>query len=134
MLTTPELRKLSDSDLAHEVASVKDALMALQIGIRTGHRKDTHKISVLKKHLARVLTLLNQRKHAGEVVDTSDKSAAKALADARAELTKAPTTKKPTAKAEPKKAEKIEAKDDSVKVKAAPKKGLKEKLLGKKES
>ncbi len=63
-LTTDELRKLSPEDLQIEIDKTRHNLNTVHISIRTGKEKATHKAQNLKRHVARTLTIQNEKARA----------------------------------------------------------------------
>lgn len=62
ILTSSELRKLSDKDLALELTKAKHNLAVLKISIKTGKEKAVHQAKQLKSYIARVLTVQTELK------------------------------------------------------------------------
>lgn len=63
-----KLRDMKDEELEHEVLSLKQALFNMRVQHATGQLEKPHQIKAAKRDLARVLTLIRQRKLAGEAV------------------------------------------------------------------
>jgi len=130
MLTATDIRQLSNADIAQDIEKTQDLVYRQSMGVQTGHLKDSHTVGILKKHLARLKTTQTARRAASEDVE-SNADAAKKLATAHADLAKkAEPKKKAPAKAAAKKVE--DAGSDDVKVKKVEKKGLLDKITGKK--
>ncbi len=139
MLTTTEVRQLSDRDLVAETTSTRDLLVRQRMGTKTRHLKDTHLINTLKIHLARLLTISAERKANGTEVKESDKSVTTKLTEEKKKLTEEKTKDKKKAS----KPEQATTKDqdteilksnDKVKVKKVEKKSLLGSILKKKDS
>lgn len=62
-LTTEELRNLPDKDLKVELENARQNLNATRISIATTKEKAVHKSRQLKSQVARILTIMNERKH-----------------------------------------------------------------------
>lgn len=57
ILSTTELRNLSDKELQKELDKSRHNLAALRISIRTDKEKAVHKAKNLKAYIARILTI-----------------------------------------------------------------------------
>lgn len=88
MLTIQEIRQLSDRDITDELSRTRSASFRQQVSIRTGHLKDSHKIRILKKYIARLLTIIGERKKSGVAIEESVNDVVKKLKDSHAELEK----------------------------------------------
>lgn len=65
MLKARELREESPAELEKRITDMEDQLMHLRFQKATGQLDDVHKIRNLRKDLARVLTVLGEkRRHA----------------------------------------------------------------------
>ena len=56
-----ELRQLSDKKLREELVKVRRDSATIRFHAKTGQNQNTAKIAVLKKKIAQILTLLNER-------------------------------------------------------------------------
>lgn len=63
MYKTEELRKKSDQELLKLVSELKGKLLALRFENATGQLNETHLLKATKKDIAKVFTILNERKH-----------------------------------------------------------------------
>jgi len=104
MLKVAEIRQLSDKDIAAELSAARDLLFRQKMIVKTGHSKASHVIAQLKSFVARLLTVSQERKDSGEIVEKSDSAASKKMAEFKKGLTA--EEKKPAKKAATKKAEK----------------------------
>jgi len=64
MMTKDELKKLDASALVQEAESLKKELFNLKIGKITGQVKDTSQFQKLRRQIARVLMLKQQKQNA----------------------------------------------------------------------
>lgn len=126
MISATDIRQLSNADITTDITKTKDLIYRQSMGVHTGHLKDAHVIQVLKKHLARLLTMQTERRAMSKDVESSA-DAAKKLAAAHADLTKKNEPKK-KAVAETKTVEDVNT--DGVKVTKVEKKGLLDKITG----
>lgn len=135
MLTSSEIRQLSDFDLVAELGKSRNSLFRQKMGVKTGHLKDSHLIKNLKIYIARLLTEINHRKQFGEKVEKSDPAVSKKAADERSALEKSQEgkEKKRKVKAEKDDKKKVEEVKEEVagdvKVKKVEKKGLLKKVF-----
>lgn len=60
MKTPEELKKMNGKDLRKELTKARKAKMALTFEARTGQLAGAHKLRKAKKHIARILTALNE--------------------------------------------------------------------------
>ncbi|CRX36949.1 / rpmC / 50S ribosomal protein L29 /:432235 Reverse [Candidatus Hepatoplasma crinochetorum] len=63
MYKIEELRKKNDLELLKLVSELKGKLMALRFENATGQLNETHLVKQTKKDIAKVFTILNERKH-----------------------------------------------------------------------
>jgi large subunit ribosomal protein L29 len=61
MSTASELRELADDELRQKLAENKDELFNLRFQIVTGQLVDTRRIKVVKREIARILTVMRER-------------------------------------------------------------------------
>lgn len=137
MLSYKEISQLSNQDLMQALKRARDFLFRQRMGVRTSHLKDSHKVRLLKKHIARLLTENARRRKGGETVALSEASVLSKLSTIDADLAKPVKVK---AKSEKKvlKEEGAEGKEmpkassAQVRVKKAPeKKSVFQKFFGK---
>lgn len=69
-----ELQKMSIADLSAEVRECKHLVAKLRMGVSLQKEKDTAKLQKEKKHLARMLTVLTERKKAETALSKDEKS------------------------------------------------------------
>ncbi|BDV03090.1 50S ribosomal protein L29 [Candidatus Hepatoplasma crinochetorum] len=69
MYKTEELRKKSDQELLKLVSELKGKLLALRFENATGQLNETHLLKLTKKDIAKVFTILNERKHNIKIED-----------------------------------------------------------------
>lgn len=58
---TKDLRKKSDTELAAIISKLKAQLLEIRFSIANGEQEKLHTIKEIKKTIARVLTILNER-------------------------------------------------------------------------
>lgn len=63
MYKIEELRKKNDLELLKLVSELKGKLLALRFENATGQLNETHLVKHTKKDIAKVFTILNERKH-----------------------------------------------------------------------
>ncbi len=61
-----ELRNLKTEELKAKLADVRQELMNLRFQQVTGQLTDTSRLRLLRRDIARILTILNERRHAEE--------------------------------------------------------------------
>lgn len=61
MSTASELRELADDELRQKLAENKDELFNLRFQIVTGQLDDPRRIKVVKREIARILTVMRER-------------------------------------------------------------------------
>jgi large subunit ribosomal protein L29 len=61
-----EIRGLSDEELQQKLNELKSELIRLRTQVVTGTIKDTMAIRNIKKNIARILTVLNEKRRAGK--------------------------------------------------------------------
>jgi len=89
-----QLRDKPDDELRTELADTRDALFRLQLGQYTNQVTSTAEITKKRRDIARILTILNGRKHGHETQAQKSTAAAAPAAEAPAKK----TTKKAKAK------------------------------------
>lgn len=60
--TIKELRNMNDADLRKDVRTQENAVVKLRLGVQLGSEKDSAKYQRAKKQLARMKTVLSDRK------------------------------------------------------------------------
>lgn len=65
-----ELRKLSDADLTAKVSELRGNLMTLRFQQKSGQLDNGKKLTLVRKDIARALTVENERRH-GIKVETN---------------------------------------------------------------
>jgi len=61
MLSTQEIRQLQIKELHDELTRATRELVQVRMDIETGTSKESHKLTQLKKHIARVKTIMHQQ-------------------------------------------------------------------------
>ena len=61
-MTIEEIRKMTDEDLTSKVYELKNELLSLRFQAKTGQLDNGNKIILTRKEIARVLTVVNERK------------------------------------------------------------------------
>ncbi|MDR2827839.1 MAG: 50S ribosomal protein L29 [Acholeplasmatales bacterium] len=61
-MTTADIRKLANSDLESRIIQLKLDLFFLRLEHATGQLAKTHRISEIRKTIAQMMTILNERK------------------------------------------------------------------------
>jgi ribosomal protein L29 len=74
MLTKQEIRQSKDGELREDLAKSSTELLQTKIEILNGYSKESHKLNNLKRHVARLKTILleNKKKEVKEVKDVKD--------------------------------------------------------------
>ena len=69
MLTKQEIRQSKDGELREDLAKSCTELLQIKIEILNGYSKESHKLNGLKRHVARLKTILleNKKKEVKEV-------------------------------------------------------------------
>ncbi len=62
--TIKELQNMNDADLQKEIRSQENTVVKLRLGVKLGNEKDSAKYKREKKQLARMKTVLSDRKFA----------------------------------------------------------------------
>ncbi|MGI9659158.1 MAG: 50S ribosomal protein L29 [Gaiellaceae bacterium] len=58
-----EIRKMSDDELAEQLAETREELFNLRFQDATGALDNTAQLGVTKRHIARILTVQTEREH-----------------------------------------------------------------------
>ena len=61
-MTIEEIRKMTDEDLTSKVYELKNELLSLRFQAKAGQLDNGNKITNVRKEIARVLTVVNERK------------------------------------------------------------------------
>ena len=64
-MTTEEIRKMSNEEIVEKIKTTKSELLNLRIANDKGSLEKPHQINVLKKDVARMKTILNERNNGG---------------------------------------------------------------------
>lgn len=75
--TIKELKNMADADLRKEIAQQQHAVVKLRLGVQMGSEKDSAKYAREKKQLARMKTVLSDRKFEPKKNDDKDSQTAK---------------------------------------------------------
>lgn len=59
-----EIRELSAAEIQTKLRSTRDQLLQLRLRKHTGQVEKTHELHALRKDIARLETILNQKQHA----------------------------------------------------------------------
>ncbi len=62
MLKTAQIRDMTDDELRQRMEGLRKELFDLRTQVRAGRVEKPHKISLARKDMARILTILNERK------------------------------------------------------------------------
>jgi len=63
-MTSKEIRELSPEEIKTKVREIRDQLLQLRLRKQTGQVEKTHELRTLRKDIARLETILNQKKQA----------------------------------------------------------------------
>ncbi len=63
-MTSKEIRELSPSEISVKLRETRDQLLQLRLRKQTGQVEKTHELRALRKEVARLETILNQKKAA----------------------------------------------------------------------
>ncbi|MDP3068847.1 MAG: 50S ribosomal protein L29 [Opitutaceae bacterium] len=63
-MTSKEIRELSPAEINTKVKEKRDELLQLRLRKQTGQVEKPHQFRVLRKDIARLLTILNEKKRA----------------------------------------------------------------------
>lgn len=61
MLSTQEIRQLQAKELHDELARSTRELVQVRMDIETGTSKESHRLTEVKKHIARIKTIMNEQ-------------------------------------------------------------------------
>lgn len=64
LMTMDELRKKDAKALNKELLTVQKELANLRLHVKAGENKQSHKVTELKRYIARILTVKNELQHA----------------------------------------------------------------------
>ena len=62
-MTSKEIRDLSPSEIIAKLRETREQLLQLRLRKQTGQVEKTHEIRTLRKDIARLMTIQNQKKH-----------------------------------------------------------------------
>jgi large subunit ribosomal protein L29 len=63
-MTSKEIRELSPGEIDKKIRELRDELLRMRLKKNTGQVEKTHMFAVLRKDIARLLTILNEKKRA----------------------------------------------------------------------
>jgi large subunit ribosomal protein L29 len=63
-MTSKEIRELSPAEIATKLREIRDQLLQLKLRKQTGQVEKTHELRTLRKDIARLETIQNQKKQA----------------------------------------------------------------------
>lgn len=63
-MTSKEIRELSPEEIKTKVREIREQLLQLRLRKQTGQVEKTHELRTLRKDIARLETILNQKKQA----------------------------------------------------------------------
>jgi large subunit ribosomal protein L29 len=63
-MTSKEIRELSPAEIDKKIRELRDELLRLRLKKNTGQVEKPHMFRVLRKDIARLLTILNEKKRA----------------------------------------------------------------------
>jgi len=63
-MTSQEIRDLTAAEIETKISDTRDQLLHLRLRKQTGQVEKTHELRVLRKDIARLETVLNQKKAA----------------------------------------------------------------------
>jgi large subunit ribosomal protein L29 len=63
-MTPKEIRELSPAEITKKVRETRDQLLQLRLRKQTGQVEKTHELRALRKDIARLLTIQNEKKRA----------------------------------------------------------------------
>ncbi len=61
-MTSKEIRELSPEEIKTKVREIRDQLLQLRLRKQTGQVEKTHELRTLRKDIARLETILNEKK------------------------------------------------------------------------
>ncbi len=64
MMTAKEIRELSPAEITTKLRETREQLLQLRMRKQTGQVEKTHELRTLRKDIARLLTIENQKKKA----------------------------------------------------------------------
>ena len=67
-MTAKEIRELSSDEITVKVREARGQLLQLRLRKQTGQIEKTHELRVLRKDIARLLTIQNEKKRAAVAV------------------------------------------------------------------
>ncbi len=67
-MNSKEIRDLSPAEITTKIKEKRDELLQLRLRRQTGQVEKTHLLRVLRKDIARLLTILNEKKRAAPKV------------------------------------------------------------------
>ncbi len=65
-MTSKEIRDLSPAEIETKIRETRDQLLQLRLRKQTGQVEKTHELRLLRKDVARLLTILNEKKRASK--------------------------------------------------------------------
>jgi large subunit ribosomal protein L29 len=65
-MTSKEIRDLSPAEIETKIRETRDQLLQLRLRKQTGQVEKTHELRLLRKEIARLLTILNEKKRAAQ--------------------------------------------------------------------
>jgi ribosomal protein L29 len=77
--TITEIRKMSVEDLRTEVATIRREAASVRLGVELSKEKDTSKMLKLRRHMAQLLTVLQEKAGKQGKAEKAESSAAKPL-------------------------------------------------------
>ncbi len=63
-MTSKEIRELSQKEISVKIRETREQLLQLRLRKQTGQVEKTHELRALRKEIARLETILNQKKAA----------------------------------------------------------------------
>ena len=63
-MTSKEIRELSPDEITTKLRETREQLLQLKLRKQTGQVEKTHELRTLRKDIARLETIANQKKHA----------------------------------------------------------------------
>ena len=63
-MTSKEIRDLSPAEITTKLREIREQLLQLKLRKQTGQVEKTHELRTLRKDIARLETIANQKKHA----------------------------------------------------------------------
>ena len=62
-MTSKEIRDLAPSEITTKLRETRESLLQLRLRKQTGQVEKTHELRTLRKDIARLETILNEKKH-----------------------------------------------------------------------